>query len=82
MVGDITDTAGLSIDDSEEALREDRNELNEEMAKIMAELEHLYEEPDYATGQAFVTFNYEADKNKLLKMFNPPVKGAHGLLES
>ena len=47
-----------------------QTQLNEEMSKIMVELEELYREPDFATGHAFVTFNYERDKLKLLKLLS------------
>ena len=47
-----------------------QTQLSAEMAKIMIELEDLYREPDFATGHAFVTFNYERDKLKLLKLLS------------
>jgi hypothetical protein len=80
-VGDVTsatermslglgDKLGVTMDETDEGLEEEALELNEDLQKIMKELEVLYDEPDYATGQAFVVFNYEKDKIRLLKKFN------------
>ena len=51
----------------EKEQQEDEVELDNEMTKIMAEIQELYDEPDYATGHAIIAFVYESDKLKLIK---------------
>ena len=53
--------------DEAKELAADHGELNEKLARIMRELETLYREPDLATGHAFIVFNFERDKLRLLK---------------
>jgi hypothetical protein len=45
--------------------------LAERRRGIVAELDEHRREPDVATGHAFIVFNYEADRNKLLELCNP-----------
>lgn len=59
--------------DAQKELDEDEDdqiELNATMSTIVVELERLYTEPDYATGHAFITFNYEKDKLRFLQRYN------------
>ena len=75
---DVADAAGLKVDDADDAIAEDHEELREDMHEILDELNKIYDEPDFATGHAFIVFQYEKDKNALLKLYNtdgkaPPV---------
>ena len=52
------------------ALQKMAAELHEVVARIQA----LYALEDYATGHAFVVFQYEKDRNKFIKLARTPAK--------
>ena len=49
--------------------------LAKEMAEVVGRTKELYELEDFATGHAFVIFQYEADRNKFIRMAHTPARG-------
>ena len=43
--------------------------LQAKYTKARARMEELLDEPDIATGHAFIVFHYEADRNKMATLF-------------
>ena len=69
----MADAAGLKVDDADDAIAEDHEELRED-TEILDELNKIYDEPDFATGHAFIVFQYEKDKNACSSCTTPTAR--------
>ena len=65
---------------STEAVEKQLTALAEEYVTVKERMVKLVEEPDMATGHAFVVFNYERDRNRCARLFAPMPRSLYSFL--
>ena len=56
--------------------------LAKEIAEVVGRTKELYDMEDYATGHAFVVFQYEADRNRFIRLARRPMVDGSDLEEA